>query len=262
MPEPTKKETKLLAEIKSDSTKSEPANEGAHPLTARDKRGNLKFHVLVEGNKLKDIEKMYTPDFDINTRSEFKYQWRSPTEYSSLLGASALDVAVQFKRAPIIRWLLAHKADVQQRNGSGNTVWNDALMKGLSSVVPSLLAAKADVNSYDNIGFTALHRCAQTPNPDLARTLIEHKADVNAKLTLITDGPKEATPLGILYYYYPGCWWNNHEKEAAVEFASLLVAAGATVGTFATRLAHISGDEKKEYEHFDSTVRALTKRTA
>jgi len=93
---------------------------------------------------------------------------------------TALEHAVQHGNREIIQLLLWAKADVNARDGSGQT----ALMMLGDSVTPDivwdLIHAGAKVNLRDNDGDTALSEVASLNNTEVLKTLLDAGAKVNA----------------------------------------------------------------------------------
>jgi ankyrin repeat protein len=77
--------------------------------------------------------------------------------------------------------LLEYKADVDAKDGNGETALYWATRNGHEAVVGLLVRAKADVNVKYRCGRTALHLAAEKGREAVVRLLVEAKADVNVK---------------------------------------------------------------------------------
>jgi ankyrin repeat protein len=77
--------------------------------------------------------------------------------------------------------MLERGAEVNVKNGDGNTALHEATLHGHYEVVRTLLEAGADPNIQDNAGNSPLHEAAQKNRVDIAHLLIESGADLSAK---------------------------------------------------------------------------------
>src|ERR1700730_13005461 len=96
-------------------------------------------------------------------------------------GSNALEHAIQNANREMVQVLLWARADVNARNGSGQTVLMMLGEKITSDIVWDLTNAGAKVNLRDNDGDTALIEAARSNNLDVLKTLLEAGAKVNAK---------------------------------------------------------------------------------
>jgi ankyrin repeat protein len=98
-------------------------------------------------------------------------------------GLLVLDVIIAIKDYKIATELLLPKgADVNAKDGLGDTPLADAARHGQKDVAELLLANKADVNAKDDIGgLTPLHKAAWEGHKDVVKLLVANGADVNAK---------------------------------------------------------------------------------
>jgi TonB family protein len=84
-------------------------------------------------------------------------------------------------RREIAKMLLANKADINAKNNYGRTPLHTAVERGQQGLAEVLLADKADISSRDNIGFTPLHLAVYAGRKDMADFLLANKADIHAK---------------------------------------------------------------------------------
>lgn len=107
----------------------------------------------------------------------------------------------------VMQVLIARGADVNAKDGTGDTALMEASFHGYHDVVQLLLAKGADANATDSMGRNALLRaCERGGHLDVVQLLIAKGADVNAK------NNRGQTP-------------PSHAKNAEVK--ALLVKAGA-----------------------------------
>lgn len=128
-------------------------------------------------------------------------------------GANALECAVRNSNREIIQTLLWAKADVNSRDGSGQTVLMMIDEKATTDLVWDLLNAGAKVNLHDNDGETALMAAAMVNNTEVLKTLLDAGAKVNVTSN---DG---LTALMIAAH------------EGHVNNVRLLILAGADINT-------------------------------
>ena len=72
-----------------------------------------------------------------------------------------------------VEMLLSAGADVNARNGYGNTALNYASYYGHTKTIEMLLSKGADVNARDDSGNTALHRASDNGHIEIVRLLLE-----------------------------------------------------------------------------------------
>lgn len=95
---------------------------------------------------------------------------------------TALHEAARSGRAKIAELLLADGADVNAKDGQGDTPLQVAIAwGGHENVVKVLIAHKADINSRDNDGNTPLWSAAARGYTNIIALLLRNGADVNAR---------------------------------------------------------------------------------
>lgn len=107
--------------------------------------------------------------------------------------------------------MLEGGAEVNAKNGAGNTALHEATLYGRYKIVRILLEAGADPDIKDDAGNTPLHKAALRGSIDIAHLLIESGADLSAK-----DGFGN-TPL------------HKAVSKGRFEVALLLIESGADV---------------------------------
>ncbi len=118
-------------------------------------------------------------------------------------GSSALGWAALEGHKEIVELLLANKADVNGRNGSGGTPLFGAVVNGHTEVVEVLVAHGANVNATGYSGGTPLETAAWKGHKGIVEVLLVHGADVNARnndgetplYTAVLAGHKEIVEL-------------------------------------------------------------------
>ncbi len=81
----------------------------------------------------------------------------------------------------IVRFLLAHAADVHAKDCNGSTALHWAAHNGRQKIVALLLAHGANVNAKDNDGLTPLHDASTEGRREVVALLLDHDADINAQ---------------------------------------------------------------------------------
>ena len=92
---------------------------------------------------------------------------------------SALQVASGRGHLAFAEMLLAHGADVNERNDIGETALMDACEQGYLAVVRLLLAHGADMSPRDQSGESAIWEAAENGHADVVRVLLEAGADLD-----------------------------------------------------------------------------------
>ncbi|MBI5788169.1 MAG: ankyrin repeat domain-containing protein [Candidatus Schekmanbacteria bacterium] len=95
-------------------------------------------------------------------------------------GATALLLAVENGHDEVVQVLLDHGADLEIKHNSGATPLMEAAKRGNIPIVRALLAKGADVFVQDNAGMTAYMIAAKRGNTAIAQLLLE-KSSVLAK---------------------------------------------------------------------------------
>jgi ankyrin repeat protein len=93
--------------------------------------------------------------------------------------------ATKESRLEVVRLLLSHGADVNERGRSGGPFHVTPLMLGATlgrvAIVAELIHAGAQVDAQDEEGFTALHHAAARGHRGVVESLIAARADVHAR---------------------------------------------------------------------------------
>jgi ankyrin repeat protein len=99
-------------------------------------------------------------------------------------GTIPLHFAVVNNYMSLVRWLLAHGADVNARDSSGEAPLHEAIISDRTprhKFVSTLLENGADINALNNNGDTPLHRAANFGETTVANLLLSYGADVNTR---------------------------------------------------------------------------------
>jgi ankyrin repeat protein len=89
--------------------------------------------------------------------------------------------AIYNKREEVMRWLIAHGADVKARDGQGQPSLLVAARRGFVEGIAPLVDAGVDVNVADPEGTTALMVAARQDQPALVRALLAKGADAGVR---------------------------------------------------------------------------------
>ena len=95
-------------------------------------------------------------------------------------GQTALHLAAKNGFQSVAEVLLANKADVNARDGSQSTPLHEAAVNGHADVLTRLLSAGAKPDSEDDHGRTALSYAVEKAHSDCVKALLAAKADPNA----------------------------------------------------------------------------------
>ena len=90
-------------------------------------------------------------------------------------------IAASSGHKAMVELLLAKGADVNSRDGSGQTALHLAAKNGFQSVAEVLLANKADVNARDKNQDTPLHQASAKGHSAMVAYLLAHQAEPNAQ---------------------------------------------------------------------------------
>lgn len=96
------------------------------------------------------------------------------------LRASSLMLAVRLGRKSTVEFLLAKKADCEERDETGTTPLNTAVSEGDEEIVTILLRAKATISTDD------LNRAIQSGNANVVKTLLEKKASPQLRRPILS----------------------------------------------------------------------------
>lgn len=96
-------------------------------------------------------------------------------------GSTPIVCAAEHSHLDVVRYLLAHGADVRAPNRSGCTALNIAAIAGHVELCRVLLKAGAPVNWASTTGSTALHDAAEGGHLDLCRLLVAHGGNPNMR---------------------------------------------------------------------------------
>ena len=99
----------------------------------------------------------------------------------NLMGFTPLVLASYHNHIGIVKTLLDMGAEVDAKDGSGNTALMGATFKGFEETVKLLLEAGAEVNSINHQGATALTFACTFNQERIAQMLISHGADPDIK---------------------------------------------------------------------------------
>ena len=129
-------------------------------------------------------------------------------------GTTALVEAVRLNNLQMVKYLLAHQADVSAVYGGGNTILLYAVKEKVQKeIISELIKAGADVNAADVNGQTPLRLAISASDVALTDVLLANNADIKQKV-----GGKT-----LLAYAF--------ENNVAPEIFSRLIIGGADVNT-------------------------------
>jgi serine/threonine-protein phosphatase 6 regulatory ankyrin repeat subunit B len=86
-------------------------------------------------------------------------------------------------RAKIVKLLLDHGADMEDKTNCGMPVLHRAAVYGTTDMVPLLLNLGANVNAKNKQGDTLLHFASKESKEEIALLLLDHRADVSVRST-------------------------------------------------------------------------------
>jgi ankyrin repeat protein len=167
---------------------------------------------------------------DANAKTGYSLSYLFIDGHTFLSGYSALAFAVENGDKAIVASLLAHHADIENRNCFNNTPLIQAAEKGRYEIAEMLIAAGANVNAKNTKEITALMLAANRGYLQIVELLIANNARVNAK---------DAKGKTVLYYALEALKKSLEKDDAQEELCpisdndynkivQLLLAKGAT----------------------------------
>ena len=93
----------------------------------------------------------------------------------------SIHAATENGQVDVVRSLLDHGSDVDERDSSRRTPLAVASRHGKPQIAKLLIERGADVNSRGATGQTPLHLASTSGHLDIVRLLLDHNADVNAR---------------------------------------------------------------------------------
>ena len=90
-------------------------------------------------------------------------------------------LAIYNRREKVMRWLIAHGADVKAQEAQGQPALLVAARRGFPEAIGPLVDAGVDVNTADPEGTTALMVAARQDEPALVRALLARGADITLR---------------------------------------------------------------------------------
>ena len=109
-----------------------------------------------------------------------------PVDTVDRAGNSLLMIAARFGRLEMAKQLVDLKANINHRNGFGDTPLMTAALGGNLEIARMLIERGVPVNQP---GWTALHYCAAAGKADMCQLLLDKDADIDAR------SPNGTTPL-------------------------------------------------------------------
>jgi ankyrin repeat protein len=158
-----------------DLLSSLPVNESVIKLDNVSVPGSI--HVI----ELPSKSNNYTTGVSVALRDKADYSFDIVLMPLSDGTMSPLHLAAQYGYKEAVALLLANKADVNIKNGTGMTPLHFAVESGNKDIVKLLIANKADINARGNEGNTPLHTGVRRPRKDMVILLLSNKADINAR---------------------------------------------------------------------------------
>jgi ankyrin repeat protein len=109
---------------------------------------------------------------------EFLVKNKAKTDVKNFWGETPLHTAAEKSDVPAIKYLLSHRAVIDERDSFGGTALKSAICgKDPEKAVAVLLSAGADPDSRDNDGNTPLHIAAMSGETGVVKLLIKAGAD-------------------------------------------------------------------------------------
>ncbi|XP_044726605.1 putative ankyrin repeat protein RF_0381 isoform X3 [Chrysoperla carnea] len=166
-------------------------------INTQNRFGQTPLHKAIENNdQVEIIELLLKHKADINAEDEcrktplFKAIENKNLKITKLLldnGANVKDdpkllhSATMGECTEIVELLLQHNADVNVKDGCGQTPLYNAIQNNRLEIIELLLKHEADVNVKNRFGQTPLYNAVKNYQLEITELLLKHEADVNVK---------------------------------------------------------------------------------
>ena len=188
--------------------------EGAD-VNAKDKNGFSALELAATFARADVVEVLIESGADVNIRSEA----RGRTPIFAFVDEDTTVPNREAQLLPIVKTLIAAKADVNAKDNMGNTPLHLAAIVGYSTIAEALISAGADVNAQDQSKFTPLHFASLSGRLKILEMLLKAGADVKLRTDEEND---RGTPLLMAAYRT-----SLYDKLDFFEGVKLLLQAGA-----------------------------------
>jgi ankyrin repeat protein len=147
-------------------------------VNARDGSAGTALHKAAQDGFLSIVELLLKYKADTGARNSKMNGEETPLHLAARAGHTAT-----------VKTLVAHGANVDDKDSGGDTPLQEAVASGHHDTAAALLDEKAGIEITDNNGRTPLHAAAEVGHLDMLKLLLERKASVNAR------DEQQATPL-------------------------------------------------------------------
>ncbi|MDF3047035.1 MAG: uncharacterized protein K0R73_153 [Candidatus Midichloriaceae bacterium] len=128
------------------------------------KHSEKPMHTAIYNNDLEEVKKLLGEGVDINDQNDM-----------------AICHAAFWGRLPIIEFLIANGANVNDKNINGNTPLHAAAFMKHLDIVNLLIEKSVNISAKNNMGITSLSFAAQAGDIDIIKVLLKNDADVNTQ---------------------------------------------------------------------------------